>query len=751
MQAYILTAKDYNAKDRVLSSINNFDITNFIDIKSTRSLRFTSTKETCKLIKSEMKKDIVWIENFTESTVNCSEYMQEKGSFNIQPAKIENLPDGSNVDVVIVDGGDVLLNNLIFSDRLKYVNWHTHTDASVFNGAYNTQQSYSLSDSSYRHGTQVASVVAGNDIGWAKKCNIYSLNINATYNNGVFLAPQIIKNWHLAKSVNSDTGYKNPTVVNMSFDIGTPTSVTVGQGYDPSGIELSSTGMSGVVYRGTTYELNSGISDLATFLHSKEINFKTTTHGDTTSSNDTLQTLSFIRDTAPNAQKTLFEEMADTSGVFCTVAAGNSRSKVVPSGHTDYNNKIITKAGLEVFYNRLPTPANTSRAFVVGSVGSDKKRSVSVSSNVGPAVDIYAPGEEIVVFAGINGPQDREIDYLDAMTGTSYAAPQVAGMITCYLSDSNHNLSYSDVSGWLTENAQPRLNPSYATQDADDANVSLRTDSADFNKVAHYPGLKVSYPSKPSMLFNPSHSDIIVNVGEKHDVLATDVRNRSIRSFMVNATQSAEVVSSSGRFFLGSVESTAQGGIISSYPSGLGLGNTHYLIFDRDVNSDSVFDTIESRFQLDYHNDTSTPLPEPSSVMGHYIRYTDQNNHIASRVVASGNDVRFELVSVSGGAETSLYTNTITRTESTNLTPQRVAGNLRHYSNGSTVYAKHSYYYVNFLGLLDSTAISDSNWQVVSSAPANGKPGIFTESHDESEHVPMINIFKDIQIHEHNL
>ncbi|HEX8825053.1 MAG TPA: S8 family peptidase [Archangium sp.] len=108
------------------------------------------------------------------------------------------------------------------------------------------------------------------------------------------------------------------------------------------------------------------------------------------------------------------------SGVFLAVAAGNN------SGADACNY----------------SPASAASATTVGSTASNDTR--SSFSNIGPCVDIYAPGSSITS-AKLNGTYT-------AMSGTSMASPHVAGVGALYKGTYGDAAS-STVDSWLKTNA----------------------------------------------------------------------------------------------------------------------------------------------------------------------------------------------------------------------------------------------------------------------------------------------------------
>ena len=129
---------------------------------------------------------------------------------------------GRNVDIVAIEAGSVQPN----SDFINYHNNHPECKDLETNvvrtipvawgnygansGSINTTQvSNNLMFNS--HGFKTMSVSIGNVGGWAKKANFHVMYLGG--GDGILTCCNAIKAWHNAKSVNSSTGLKNPTIV----------------------------------------------------------------------------------------------------------------------------------------------------------------------------------------------------------------------------------------------------------------------------------------------------------------------------------------------------------------------------------------------------------------------------------------------------------------------------------------------------------------------------------------------------------
>ena len=144
------------------------------------------------------------------------------------------------------------------------------------------------------------------------------------------------------------------------------------------------------------------------------------------------------------------------AGVIITKSAGNQYQKLDIDGGIDYNNYMTRSvgtgnisAGSPLYYNRGSSNRSTD-TIVVGNMDSDlysSSEATEVSSEKGPRVDVWAAGTNIV-----SGGTSSDTTYLN-YTGTSMAAPQVAGMCAL-LVQMNPGMSPAQVRQWVINNAK---------------------------------------------------------------------------------------------------------------------------------------------------------------------------------------------------------------------------------------------------------------------------------------------------------
>lgn len=333
--------------------------------------------------------------------------------------------DGTGVDVVIQDSG-IQVDHPDFNDyngvsRVQQVNWYT------VSGLPGTQ-----SVNHYRdydgHGTHCAGIAAGLTYGWAKGARIYSQKLNGLEGTGdagtgipIADAFDTIRLWHNNKGIDPNTGYKRPTVVNMSWGYQGTTS-----GNPTSG-----------VYRGTAWNFGDPgyTTDTELWANAGIV--------------PPLGTLRRFPGQVASVDVEIEDMVAD--GIIVCIAAGNSYYKSdLPTG-PDFNNSVLISGGTR-FYHRPGSP-HADTAFYVGNLDSSINTEViggqtiyhdrpAASSVKGPAVDIWAPGTNIMSTASNfnntfgynqqNYPGDASYRIM-SISGTSMASPQIVGIAALHL------------------------------------------------------------------------------------------------------------------------------------------------------------------------------------------------------------------------------------------------------------------------------------------------------------------------------
>ena len=364
---------------------------------------------------------------------------RRKGFFGIDMAHqfsdtVTIFNDGENVDVVIVDE-PVAYDHQEFLDpqtnQSRFIQYQWYSELDQYMILLDTQESnanyqnfisnntdlpyYNCSELhgyELSHGTHVAGIATGKIQGWARKSNIYSIAVNTGkvveeigQQNSMEDAKifDYLRAFHLNKSINPTTGKINPTVTNHSW------------GYSYS-IEISNlSSITSVKFRGQSIS-NPGwtISDLGS-------NF-----GIYVKFEDGVYKLNI-----PAKVSSLEADVQDAieDGVIVVTAAGNSNYYGVPNGHQDYNNTITITGEGTIHYNRGSSPGATLDAINVGNISAYSDFRRHESSNFGPIVNVFAPGTNII------SAFPNSTTYYFPQTGTSMAAPQVAGIVACFCTD----------------------------------------------------------------------------------------------------------------------------------------------------------------------------------------------------------------------------------------------------------------------------------------------------------------------------
>lgn len=330
--------------------------------------------------------------------------------------------DGKGVDVIIMDTGvnaghPEFAVNANGTGGTRVVN-HDWTQYGIIT---NTPTGGFLGDCD-GHGSNVASIVAGNTNGWAPNASIYTLRCIGTgaatetdIQTGatlglldILLSFETVRAFHLAKPTTS-TGYRRPTIVNCSF------------GYNDYYYGV----LTSVNYRGTTHALTTTTGAGATL------------YGTIGRGQNGDGSFGYRYNTVEAAITSCLQ-----AGVIIVAAAGNNAHKIdLPTG-ADYNNYLIMPdlPGVQRPYHQGMTPSAVSGVICVGALDNiyTQYDAKAFFSCTGPRVDIFAPGVAIMgAFANQSyykpAIQDSRNSayYLNKISGTSQASPQVAGVAAC--------------------------------------------------------------------------------------------------------------------------------------------------------------------------------------------------------------------------------------------------------------------------------------------------------------------------------
>ena len=125
---------------------------------------------------------------------------------------------GKGVDVVTQDSG-MQTDHPEWVDRFESVDWGTY-------GAFTQNANHDRDFDG--HGSHCAGIAVGKTFGFAKGSKVFNQKISGlegSGDNGTGISPSFafdaIKGWHNAKPIDTITGYKRPTVVNMSWGYST--------------------------------------------------------------------------------------------------------------------------------------------------------------------------------------------------------------------------------------------------------------------------------------------------------------------------------------------------------------------------------------------------------------------------------------------------------------------------------------------------------------------------------------------------
>ena len=313
--------------------------------------------------------------------------------------------DGTGVDIIVVDSGvepghpEFAVNpDGTGGSRVVNFNWASlgvpGTPSASSIGGY-------LGDGD-GHGSHCASVAAGNTQGWAPGAAIYSIRIfyggsiiGAGYLGEINsdIAFDLVRAFHLAKRA---AGNMRPTICTNSW-----------------GYRSSYGGMVSTRWRGTTYSTTSANANYG------QVN------------NNFPYVVNYLDASATNCAN---------AGVILVGAAGNYRHKIDVSGGQDYDNYWTSTYSSQNYYHRGSSPTRADGFINVGAIDNTTTEQKVYFSETGPRVDIYSPGTMIMgaydnssyVTPAVRDPRNNSY-YLNKISGTSMACPQVTGVLATVL------------------------------------------------------------------------------------------------------------------------------------------------------------------------------------------------------------------------------------------------------------------------------------------------------------------------------
>jgi hypothetical protein len=365
------------------------------------------------------------------------------------------------------------------------------------------------------HGTACASLVAGKNFGNAFEANIWNMpGIGDNVSMGVETNYDAMKIWQRLKPVNSETGRKNPTIINGSW-----------------GYQAAFSSGDTVIYkfRGSTgsFTGNAAVTDQITAMKDGLNNQVTGAYRSWSSSSRSNST-----DAA--ADELMLE------GVIYVAAAGNNNQRLgigaddpdrlnyleddwfsttdprdefpsftVPCNHRDWMNP--QGIGFDESKDFHPVVCVGALEDTLTTAGAEYQASYS---NNGPGIDVWAPADETLA-AGTNGVSgyidyeryDDNRFYDASFNGTSAAAPVACGLIALFL-EANPTADSRAVHNWLKDHGTTLLETTSSTSSGD----GFLDQYSDDTQTSYWTGDYNLRGAEPRVTYNPYANDDIPSV-----------------------------------------------------------------------------------------------------------------------------------------------------------------------------------------------------------------------------------------------
>jgi len=343
---------------------------------------------------------------------------------------------GEGVDIFIMDTG-VQANHPDFLDeygksRVQQIDWTKYIEQNYPN-YFTSERREALKPENYYqdnegfHGTQCASIAAGNRYGWAKKAHIYSLKINlAGYNYHLPSHYQMLAAMKSFIEERQTNGINRPAILSNSWGI---------------------------------IRLFSSMSNVTGGFYADENTTGTQWSRGNLTNSQIQATYKILPTTYLTANyESINQDVQDLIdiGVHVVASAANHGARMLPRNDAEYNN-IINWTDDEgesqsAPYNQVSTP-HADEAIIVGGLsenlhnnnGNTQEQIVNYSVR-GKRVDVMAASDGC--FAAVselatNKPNQRQhpdnsSQFIGEFGGTSCSCPQTAGVMALHLSNKPH-------------------------------------------------------------------------------------------------------------------------------------------------------------------------------------------------------------------------------------------------------------------------------------------------------------------------
>lgn len=414
---------------------------------------------------------------------------------------------GKGVDLIVVDSfmtyhqdflrdpsqGIISIGDPTNASRVNFIKWYEYLNIPGNDPIYHNNKSGA------EHGLKCASIAAGNVFGWAPEVEIYFFNVSdggSSYSYSLYEVYPLIKAFHESKSIDPTTGFKRPTVVTTSYSLidtvyrglidSTDGLTHINQFY-PTGSSANLTG------NNNTASLELGFTDY-------DVNDNPYTQPGELLHNKWVPSI--------NADA----EECSKIGIIIISAAGNRGMPMAGSGSTDdyffeenyyspYWYSYYTydednsryDAGEPVYYHRAGVPGGNSVIKVanVSFIPTDGyKFGLINSSERGPRIDIGAISHTYTagyfsstsylpishsLYQNLSNPVlNVSLVGNTYNGGTSFAAPQIAGMACLWKQLNPHpEADAKAFKKFLRENANPNSIENPEFPDPTDQNGSI--------------------------------------------------------------------------------------------------------------------------------------------------------------------------------------------------------------------------------------------------------------------------------------